>query len=57
MCRSPALSVKKVLTEVIDLLKQPNPETPLRSDIAKLYKENRELHDKNAAEYTRKYAQ
>jgi len=54
---SPALSVKKILQEVIDLLKQPNPDTPLRSDIAKLYKENRELHDKNAAEYTRKYAQ
>jgi len=54
---SPALSVKKVLQEVIDLLKQPNPDTPLRSDIAKLYKDNREMHDKNAADYTRKYAQ
>jgi len=49
--------VKKVLQEVIDLLKQPNPDTPLRSDIAKLYKDNREMHDKNAADYTRKYAQ
>ena len=54
---NPSLSVKKVLQEVIDLLQHPNPDTPLRSDIAKLYKENRELHDKNAAEYTRKYAQ
>ena len=55
--RSPALSVKKVLTEVIELLKNPNPDTPLRSEIAKLYKEDRALHDKTAADYTRKYAQ
>ena len=54
---SPALSVKKVLAEVIALLRQPNPDTPLRSEIAKLYKEDRPLHDKNAADYTRKYAQ
>jgi len=54
---SPALSVKKVLTEVIELLKNPNPDTPLRSEIAKLYKEDRALHDKTAAEFTRKYAQ
>jgi len=54
---TPSLSVKKVLTEVIELLKQPNPDSPLRSDIAKLYKENKQLHDQNAAEYTKKYAQ
>ena len=46
-----------MLTEVIELLKQPNPDTPLRSEIAKLYKEDRALHDKTAADYTRKYAQ
>jgi len=54
---SPALSVKKVLEEVMQLMKQPNPDTPLRSEIAKLYTENRALHDQQAAEYTRKYAQ
>lgn len=54
---SPALSLKKVLSSVIELLQFPNPDNPLRSEIAKLLKESKEEHDKNAAEYTRKYAQ
>lgn len=54
---SPNLSVKKVLTDIIELIKNPNPESPLRSDIAKLYKEERAKHDQTAAEFTRKYAQ
>jgi len=54
---SPALSIKKVLTEIIDLLKEPNPDNPLRSEIAKQLKEDKAAHDKTAAEYTRKYAQ
>jgi len=54
---SPALSMKKILQEILDLLKTPNPDSPLRSEIAKLYTENKELHDKTAAEYTKKFAQ
>jgi len=54
---SPSLTTKQVLISIIDIMKNPTPDHPVRSDIAKLYKENRELHDKTAAEYTRKYAQ
>lgn len=45
------------LEEIIDLLKTPNPDNPLRPEIAKLYVEDRAAHDKQAQEYTRKYAQ
>jgi ubiquitin-protein ligase len=54
---SPAVTIKTVLNEIIDLLKTPNPDNPLRAEVAKQFKEDRELHDKTAAEYTRKYAQ
>ena len=54
---SPASSLRQILNEIIHLLTHPNPSQPLRSDVAQLYIENRELHDKNAKEATRKYAQ
>ena len=41
----------------MQLLEFPNPDNPLRAEIAKLLKEDKAQHDKNAAEYTRKYAQ
>mmetsp|Transcript_9720 Transcript_9720/g.12135 ORF Transcript_9720/g.12135 Transcript_9720/m.12135 type:complete len:148 (-) Transcript_9720:144-587(-) len=54
---SPALTISKVLLSICSLLNQPNPDDPLVPDIAKLYKSNRKKHDKNAADWTRKYAQ
>lgn len=54
---APTLSAKLVLSEIINLLEYPNPDNPLRADIAKMYKEDKAQHDKIAAEYTRKYAQ
>jgi ubiquitin-protein ligase len=54
---SPASSIRRVLTEIIELLTHPDPDNPLRAEIAKIYKENPELYNKTAAEYTRKYAQ
>jgi len=54
---SPTLTTKSVLAEIMALLQFPNPDNPLRAEIAKLYKEDKAQHDKNAAEYTRKYAQ
>jgi ubiquitin-conjugating enzyme E2 D/E len=54
---SPTLTTKSVLAEIIALLQFPNPDNPLRAEIAKLYKEDKAQHDKNAAEFTRKYAQ
>lgn len=54
---SPALSSRKVIEEIISLLTVPNPDNPLRAEIATLYKTDRVQHDKIAAEYTKKYAQ
>ena len=53
---SPALSIGKVLMSICSLLAEPNPNDPLVSHIANLYKTNRQLHDHNAKEYTLKYA-
>jgi ubiquitin-conjugating enzyme E2 D/E len=53
---SPALSVSKLLLSICSLLAEPNPEDPLMPEIAKLYKNNRKLHDVNARNYTQKYA-
>jgi len=46
-----------VLAEIMQLLEFPNPDNPLRAEIAKMLKEDKAQHDKNAAEFTRKYAQ
>lgn len=53
---SPALSITKVLLSICSLLSDPNPDDPLVPEIANLYKTNRELFNKNAQEYTMKYA-
>lgn len=53
---SPALSVSKLLLSICSLLAEPNPEDPLMPEIARLYKNNRKLHDVNAQNYTNKYA-
>ena len=53
---SPALSISKLLLSICSLLAEPNPEDPLMPDIARLYKNNRTLHDINAQNYTNKYA-
>ena len=54
---SPSLSIAKVLLSIMQLLTEPNVDDPLVPNIAKLYKTNRELHDKIAREWTVKYAQ
>ena len=53
---SPALSITKVLLSICSLLSDPNPDDPLVPEIANLYKTNREQFNKNAKEYTMKYA-
>jgi len=54
---SPALSIRKVLTAIETLMETPDPETPLNAEIAKQYQTDKENHDKNAKEWTKKYAQ
>jgi len=53
---SPALTISKVLLSLLSLLTDPNPDDPLVSDIAKQYKENIELYNATAKEWTRRYA-
>ncbi|KAG2443119.1 hypothetical protein HYH02_009532 [Chlamydomonas schloesseri] len=54
---SPALTISKVLLSICSLLTDCNPKDPLVGSIAKQYLEDRELHDKTAAEWTKRYAQ
>lgn len=53
---SPALTISKLLISISSLLSEPNPSDPLVPHIAKLYKENKIVHDANAKEYTLKHA-
>ena len=53
---SPALDIGKLLLSICSLLAEPNPNDPLVPEIADLLKNNKEVHDLNAREYTLKYA-
>lgn len=53
---SPALTISKVLLSISSLLTDPNPDDPYVPDIANIYKTDRNLYDKNAKEWTKKYA-
>lgn len=53
---SPALTVSKVLLSISSLLADPNPDDPLVTDIADLFKKDRTKYDAKAREYTRTYA-
>ncbi|KAF9388804.1 Ubiquitin-conjugating enzyme E2 T [Mortierella sp. AD011] len=52
----PAISIVAVLTSIIVLLGDPNPDDPLLIEIASEFKENRALFNQKAQEYTRMYA-
>ena len=53
---SPALTISKLLLSICSLLSDPNPDDPLVTEIAKLYKTNKQEHDRVAKEWTIKYA-
>ena len=52
----PALTVAKVLLSISSLLTDPNPDDPLVPEIARTYKSNQELYEKNARQWTQKFA-
>lgn len=54
---TPSITVKQILTTIIELMKFPNPDDPLRADIAKQLKEDKATHDRIAEEWKKKYAQ
>ncbi|XP_039266639.1 ubiquitin-conjugating enzyme E2 D4-like [Styela clava] len=53
---SPALTTSKVLLSISSLLANPNPDDPLVPEIANLYKFDRLQYNKNAREFSKKYA-
>ena len=53
---SPALTVDKVLLSICSLLTDPNPDDPLDSDAANLYKTDRAMFDMKARKITRDHA-
>ena len=53
---SPAQTIMKLLLSITSLLSDPYPRDPLVPEIAKIYIEDKEKHDKIAKEWTQKYA-
>lgn len=53
---SPALTISKVLLSICSLLTDPNPDDPLVTDIAHIYKTDRAQYDAKAREWTAKHA-
>eukprot|EP00486_Rosalina_sp_Unknown_P013429 CAMPEP_0201577450 /NCGR_PEP_ID=MMETSP0190_2-20130828/23855_1 /ASSEMBLY_ACC=CAM_ASM_000263 /TAXON_ID=37353 /ORGANISM="Rosalina sp." /LENGTH=233 /DNA_ID=CAMNT_0048009519 /DNA_START=83 /DNA_END=784 /DNA_ORIENTATION=+ len=53
---SPALTIEKILLSLCALLQCPNPDDPLVGDIANVLLADKEAHDKNAREWTQRYA-
>lgn len=53
---SPALTIDKVLLSICSLLAEPNPDDPLRPEVATLFKKNRAQHDSFAREATIQFA-
>ena len=53
---SPALTISKTLLSICSLLTDPNPDDPLVSSIAQLYKNNINKYNEEAKLWTSKYA-
>ena len=52
----PALTISKVLLSIQSFLPDPNPELPMRSEIAELYKTDLDAYNQKAREWTSMYA-
>tara|TARA_B100000795_G_C22749236_1_gene418644 strand:- start:270 stop:725 length:456 start_codon:yes stop_codon:yes gene_type:complete len=53
---SPALTITKVLLSISSLLTDPNPLDPLDKTIANIYLTDKKMYEKNARNYTIRYA-
>lgn len=49
---NPAITLESILLSIQLLLGSPNPDDPLRNDVADEYKYNRELYNQNAKKYS-----
>lgn len=54
---SPALNITKVLLSLSSLLMDPNPDDPLDSNVAYVYKNDRQRYNQTVREWVKKYAQ
>lgn len=53
----PATKLGSVLANLVLLLSEPNPDDPLRSNIANEFKTDNDLYVKNAVDWCKKYAE
>lgn len=53
---TPALTISMVLSEVVGIMKDPNPHEPLVGSIANEYITEKAKHDATAADWTRRFA-
>ena len=53
---SPCLNIGKVILSLISLLNDPNPNSPMRGDIAQMFKNNREKYNALVKAETSKHA-
>ncbi|XP_046353688.1 ubiquitin-conjugating enzyme E2 L3-like [Haliotis cracherodii] len=53
----PATKTEQVLKSLVKMVQEPEPEHPLRADIAEEYTVNKKVFQKNAEEFTKKYAE
>ena len=53
---SPALTISKVILSLSSLLTDCNPDDPLVPEIARLYKEDKDMHDRTARRWVLLYA-
>lgn len=54
---SPAFTLSMVLEAIFNLIINPDADNPLVTEVAQLYKSNRERFNQTAKEWTKKYAQ
>merc|ERR1719440_392121 len=52
---SPALTIERLLLSIASLLTDPNPDSPMNSDAAQLYKKNRKAYDEKVREQCKKF--
>jgi len=53
---SPAITLRKILIEIQEFFIKPNPDFPVRPELAKLYKENKAKYDNYARSWTQLWA-
>ena len=55
-CWKPATNILDILNSILELMVNPNPADPLRASIAEVYTTDKAEYEKQAIEWTRKYA-